>query len=38
KSLSSSPSSQRHQQLTCNNSSTNILSEMCNNLVGLFDR
>ncbi|CAF3238633.1 unnamed protein product [Rotaria sp. Silwood2] len=27
-----------YQQLTCNNSSTNILSEMCNNLVGLFDR
>ncbi|CAF0977083.1 unnamed protein product [Rotaria sordida] len=27
-----------YQKLTCNNSSTNILSEMCNNLVGLFDR
>ncbi|CAF2154641.1 unnamed protein product [Rotaria magnacalcarata] len=27
-----------YQQLTCSNSSTNILSEMCNNLVGLFDR
>ncbi|CAF3737782.1 unnamed protein product [Rotaria sp. Silwood1] len=27
-----------YQQLTCNNSSTHLLSEMCNNLVGLFDR
>jgi len=27
-----------YQQLTSNTSSTNILSDMCNNLVGLFDR